>query len=85
MSQHEHTAHAERILSFQEASKRVSLGKSRLYELIAAGEFAPLLQVSKGRVGFRERDIDAWIRSRPLVEHCGRFPKTARSITGPGE
>lgn len=79
MSHQTPAAQAQRILSVQEAGNRVNLGKSRLYELIAAGEFAPLIRVSKGRVGFRESDIDAWIRSRPVVELHRTFAKAAQS------
>ena len=57
----------ERILSVPDASRKVNLGKSRLYEMIGAGEFPSPIQISKGRVGFRESEVDEWIRTRPVV------------------
>lgn len=68
MTEREHSAHTERVLSVQDVCRhKVNLGKSRLYEMIGAGEFPSPIQISKGRVGFRETDVDEWIRSRPVV------------------
>jgi predicted DNA-binding transcriptional regulator AlpA len=57
----------ERILSVLDVCRKVSLGKSRLYEMIGAGDFVSPIQISKGRVGFCESAVDEWIRSRPIV------------------
>jgi predicted DNA-binding transcriptional regulator AlpA len=63
----QHVAHAERILSVQDASRKVDLSKSRLYQMILVGEFPSPIQTSKGRVGIRESEVDEWIRTRPVV------------------
>lgn len=57
----------ERILSVQDVCRKVNLGKSRLYEMIRAGDFVSPIQISKGRVGFCESAVDQWIRTRPIV------------------
>lgn len=60
-------ATTERVLSVQDVCRKVNLGKSRLYEMIATREFVAPIRISKGRVGFRETEIDEWIMSRPYV------------------
>lgn len=57
----------ERILSVQDVCRKVNLGKTRLYEMIGAGDFVSAIQISKGRVGFCESAVDQWIHSRPIV------------------
>ncbi len=67
MVSHEQKAMTERVLSVQDVCRKVNLGKSRLYEMIATREFVAPIQISKGRVGFREAEVDQWILSRPYV------------------
>ena len=72
----------ERILSIKEVCRnKVGLGKSCVYAKIRNGEFPQPVQISKGRVGWRESDLDAWIKSRPIVD----FRKPAKAFPFPAD
>jgi len=55
---------SERILRLPEVTARAGLGRSSLYEEIAAGRFPRQLQLTQRSVGWRESEVDAWIASR---------------------
>jgi len=46
-----------------DVQKRTTLGKSRIYELIAAGEFPQPVRLGR-RVAFVEDEINSWILQR---------------------
>lgn len=48
----------------------VGIGKSLLYEEVRNGRFPKPVSISKGRVGWRASEIDAWIKNRPTVDPC---------------
>ena len=59
----------DRILDIKEVCRsKVSLGKSCVYDKVRKGEFPSPILLSKGRVGWRESEVDAWINSRPIVD-----------------
>ena len=45
-----------------------TLGRTRLRELLRAGEFPPPRQISKCRVAFKRSDVQAWIDQRPVAD-----------------
>jgi prophage regulatory protein len=59
------------ILCLKEVTKNTSLSKPNIYRLLKEGretglELFPVpIQVSKGRIGWHQAEIDAWIASRP--------------------
>ena len=61
---------AQRILDIKEVCRRTSLGKSSIYVLVQLGGFPSPIKVSKGRVGWREKDTEDWIASRPVVDRA---------------
>ena len=53
-----------RILRLPEVLARVGLGRSTVYQLMAAGDFPASVRLTPNSVGWRSDDIDAWIASR---------------------
>jgi prophage regulatory protein len=62
---------AERMLSWPAVHSRTGLGRTTVFREIKAGRFPASVKISKGRVGWRESDIDAWIEARE-AEQGGR-------------
>lgn len=52
------------ILHVPEACAYVGLCRAQVYVLMKAGQFAPKIQLSQRRVGFRVRDLDSWIDAK---------------------
>ncbi|MHB1360415.1 MAG: helix-turn-helix transcriptional regulator [Rhodocyclaceae bacterium] len=57
------TTQARLIPLRPDVQSRTCLGKSRIYELIAAGEFPQPVRLGR-RIAFVEQEIDAWILQR---------------------
>lgn len=58
---------ADRILRLPEVCARGGFKKSHLYDMVKRGDFPPSLRLSKRIVGWRESEVEAWIKSRPTV------------------
>lgn len=58
----------DRILGISKVCDKTDQGKSSIYDAIGRGEFPNPIRISKGRVGWRESEIDQWIGSRPVVD-----------------
>jgi excisionase family DNA binding protein len=56
-----HQEATPRLLSLAEISNRTTLQKTKLYELINAGEFTPIKIGS--RTVFSEKEVSAWIEA----------------------
>lgn len=52
-----------RLIHRDDAQKRVGLGKTSLYERIAAGDFPQPVRLGR-RIAFVEKEIDEWIAQR---------------------
>lgn len=48
----------------------VPAGNSKLYAMIAAGEFPPPVKIGPNSVAWRESDVFEWIRTRPAANLC---------------
>lgn len=57
----------EQILSIDEVSRRIKLGKTSIYHLSINGDFPSPRKVSTRRTGWISSEIDAWILSRPAA------------------
>jgi prophage regulatory protein len=44
--------------------RRTGLSRATIYRLMASGQFPPQHQLSRGRVGWSEEEIDGWLRQR---------------------
>jgi len=51
----------DRLLRLPEVRKRVGLGKTMIYELIADGRFPKPYKITRAAARWSEREIDAWI------------------------
>ena len=46
----------------------VPVGNSKLYAMIAAGEFPAPVKIGPNSVAWRESDVFEWIKSRPVAD-----------------
>jgi len=51
----------DRLLRLLEVRRRVGLGKTMIYELIADGRFPKPYKITPAAVRWSEREIEAWI------------------------
>lgn len=73
----EKNSKGERVLRMRELSQRLQLSPSRLYALIADGQFLrPFRLVSGGRAaGWLESEVDQWLASRRADEDMSEIGK----------
>ncbi|MDN7913731.1 helix-turn-helix transcriptional regulator [Burkholderia cepacia] len=62
-----------KALRMKDVVKKVGLGQSTLYRMIAAGTFPKPFELVPGRTAWLEEDIDAW-----LAEKAGKRPSVER-------
>jgi prophage regulatory protein len=55
------------LLRLKEVLLRVSLSRSSVYRLVAAGQFPSPVQLGPRSVAWKAAEIDAWIANRPSV------------------
>ena len=67
----------DKLLRRPEVQARVRLSTSRIYALMASGDFPRPIRIAARSVAWRESDIDTWITSRPLG---GPDPRYAPAI-----
>lgn len=66
--QHDLSAETLRLLRARDIYlERLRISRSAFYEMVRTGEFPRPVQISKGRVGWHECQVDAWIKSRPTA------------------
>ena len=75
-----------RLLCMKEVVDRVNLSRANIYRMLATmretgtDDLFPIpVEVSKGRIGWHEAEIDAWIKSRPRVNPPNAAPPANRS------
>lgn len=59
-----HYSDQARIISIREAMSLTSLSRSTLWRMQQKNNFPKRITLSANRVGFRERDVLAWIAER---------------------
>jgi len=64
MSQHPTEFRPAVALRCREVVRRTGLSRATIYRLMANGQFPPQHQLSQGRVGWSEEEIDDWLRQR---------------------
>ncbi len=57
----------DRLLRRQQVEEIAGLSRSSIYRQKDAGEFPPPVRVSPGAVRWRESEVMAWVRSRPVA------------------
>ena len=55
------------VVRLPEVLAQVAIGKSTIYSLISRNEFPKPVQLCRRAVGWRQRDIDAWLESRTVT------------------
>ncbi len=74
------------ILTKQQVMAMTSLSASTIWRRIQAGDFPMSLQLSPGKVGWHEEEIDLWLESRPrgvaqLPANLNKIPITNNPST----
>ena len=69
-SKSSHPSFPPALLAFEPLSHYVSFGRSRIYQLIAAGEFPQPIKVGKSS-RWVKADIDAWISQQTTSQRVG--------------
>jgi predicted DNA-binding transcriptional regulator AlpA len=62
--------HHDFIVDWAEATARTSLSKRTIQRLMQDGDFPPRVELSEFRSGWRNSDLDRWIRSRTELPHA---------------
>lgn len=52
------------ILRLPEVKKKTGLGRSSIYQFVAAGRFPAPIQLGGHSVGWLEEEVDLWIEAR---------------------
>jgi prophage regulatory protein len=60
-----------KIIRRREVEAATSLSRSSIYRLVAAGEFPAPVKLSARAVGWKTRDVAAWLESR-VAERDGK-------------
>ena len=61
----------ERLLPIREVMHLTGLSKSTIYLYVNDGEFPPPVKLGTRRVGWREVEIQSWVRARILESRNG--------------
>jgi predicted DNA-binding transcriptional regulator AlpA len=56
-----------RLLAFTEVRELTGLSRATVWRLERAGRFPRRRQITRGRVGWRADEIDAWVDTRAVV------------------
>jgi prophage regulatory protein len=67
---------AIRILRLPQVLDVTGLGKTKIYELQAAGHFPMRLQITRHSVGWIEREVQAWLAQRVAARPVPRIEVT---------
>ncbi len=57
----------ECLLPIQDVSKRIGLGKSKIYEMVGEETFPRPVRLSPKAVRWKQSEIDAWIAALPTT------------------
>lgn len=75
------SAHA-RLLSWRAVRERVGISRTTAWRLQNRGAFPAPVQISAGRVGWRQEDVEAWIASlTPRSAPDARSDRAGQNLT----
>ena len=57
----------DRMLRREEVQERTGLSRSAIYRMMREGDFPLPRRLGQRAVRWRERDLEAWLASRPLA------------------
>jgi prophage regulatory protein len=55
-----------KILRIKDVCARTGISRARIYQLMAEGKFPASVELGPNSVGWRERDVAAWLDARPM-------------------
>jgi predicted DNA-binding transcriptional regulator AlpA len=76
------TGAPDRLLPWRAVQERTGLSRTTAWRMQKTGEFPAPVIVSRGRVGWRQSEVDAWTASRVPRAASGP-PRTASPCAGP--
>ncbi|MGA7323514.1 MAG: AlpA family phage regulatory protein [Rhodomicrobium sp.] len=59
-----------RILRLRDLELKVGFKRGKVYQMIAAGKFPRGIELGPRSVGWKERDIDAWVETLPVANNA---------------
>lgn len=71
---------SERILRLKGVLERTGLSRSTLYRKVQARTFPKPLKISERCIGWRESDVESWLRS--LALHAGERDESCHVPSG---
>lgn len=66
---HADDSEAAEFLRMASVIRRIGLGRSTIYRLIAAQTFPAPVKLAGRAVGWRRSDLDSWSAARPVSTH----------------
>ena len=60
--------HIKKCIPIGQVCQQTSLGKSCIYDKIKRGEFPKPRQLTRGRVGWLQDEVSAWVEGRPIAD-----------------
>jgi prophage regulatory protein len=63
-----------RVLTLKEVVQRTSLPRTTIWRRRRAGDFPEPIQLSPGRIGWLEHEVDAWLAARAAAREHRRKP-----------
>ncbi|MCL9851150.1 AlpA family transcriptional regulator [Ralstonia solanacearum P673] len=69
-----------RAIRIKEVIQKVSLSQSTIYAMIAKGNFPKPFELTPGRVGWIEEDIDAWLATKAGRNLPAATPRSAAGV-----
>lgn len=62
----------DRLIKLPEVMEMVAMGRSTIYDRVAAGTFPAPLELGPGSVAWIHAEVQAWIRDRPRARTRGK-------------
>jgi predicted DNA-binding transcriptional regulator AlpA len=57
----------DEFVTMREAVRRSTISRGHIYRLEALGKFPRRVKISANKIGFRRREFEAWLASRPYA------------------
>lgn len=61
------------LLSIKETARRLSIGRTALWQLAKQNDFPKKVQVTQGRKAFVAHEIDNWISDQVAIRDAGKY------------
>jgi prophage regulatory protein len=58
-----------RILRLRDLELKVGFKRGKIYQMVASGKFPRPIELGPRSVGWKERDVDAWLEALPIANN----------------